>query len=379
MTDTDILIIGAGMAGVSVAAELAGSHRVQLWEREEHPGLHATGRSAAIYSETYGPSPVRALTRASRDFLFAGGGQSGPIFVTPRFILHLATAEQITVLDALHAQPDIAANCRRIGGAEAERIVPALRPGAVAAALLDPYGFDMDVHAIHQHYLHELRRLDGQMLCDRPLDALQWSGDHWIARSGDMAVTARIIVNAAGAWADPVACMAGLAPLGIIPKRRTAVLVDPPPGQDIADWPMTIDCEERFYFKPDAGKLLLSPADATPSEPCDAQPEEIDIAIAVDRVQQVADIPVRRVSHSWAGLRSFAADGVPVAGFDPDHPAFFWLAGQGGYGIQTAPALARMAAALLRGDAIPQDIEAQGLRSKDIAPGRLRTAALATQ
>ncbi|MBS0332200.1 MAG: FAD-binding oxidoreductase, partial [Proteobacteria bacterium] len=182
----------------------------------------------------------------------------------------------------------------------------------------------------------------------------------------------RVVIDAAGAWADQVAALAGVRPVGLQPMRRTAMMLDPPPGMDIHAWPAVIDVDELFYFKPDAGRLLASPADETPSDPCDAAPEELDVAICVDRVQQAADLPVRRVVRSWAGLRSFVADRSPVIGFDDAVPGFFWLAGQGGYGVQTAVAAARTAAALARGEGVPADIAAQGVTAAALSPTRLR-------
>ena len=191
-------------------------------------------------------------------------------------------------------------------------------------------------------------------------------------RTGGTSFAAPVVVNAAGAWADVVAELAGARPIGLQPMRRTALLVDPPEGVRIDDWPMVIDVEETFYFKPDAGLLLLSPADETPSPPCDAQPEALDVAVAIDRVQTATTLEVRRVRHRWAGLRSFVADRAPVAGWDPEAAGFFWLAGQGGYGIQTAPAMARTAAALLQNEALPGDLVDAGVDPRALSPERLQ-------
>jgi D-arginine dehydrogenase len=188
-------------------------------------------------------------------------------------------------------------------------------------------------------------------------------------------VSAPVLVNAAGAWADGVAETCGALRIGLQPLRRTALLVDPPTGVDIRDWPAVIDADEMFYFKPDAGKLLLSPADETPDKPGDAQPDDLDVAVAVDRVQMALDIDVQRVRHCWAGLRTFAPDRAPVVGFDPRTTGLFWCAGQGGYGIQSAPALARTAAALAKRESIPADVAAQGLKAEDLSPGRFMEAA----
>lgn len=364
----DILVIGAGMAGASVAAELSGTARVALLEAEERPGLHSTGRSAALFTTTYGPAPVRALSRASRRFLEEGRGPAGAPFLRPRGVMFLARADQAARAAALIAE--MGAALKPVTALAARDRVPLLRAEYLAEALADDVASDIDVDALHQHYLRGLRAAGSEVTCAAPVRGLARAGDCWKATTpaGDFA--APVIVNAAGAWADEVAALAGLAPIGLQPKRRTALLVAPPEGVAVDDWPMLVDVDEQFYVKPDAGMLLLSPADATPCPPCDAQPEELDIAIAVDRVQQALDLPVRRIAHRWAGLRSFVADGVPVAGFDPAAEGFFWLAGQGGYGIQTAPALARLAAALVRGEDVPQDIAAEGVSAADLAPGR---------
>ncbi|MEN8197687.1 MAG: FAD-binding oxidoreductase, partial [Pseudomonadota bacterium] len=197
-------------------------------------------------------------------------------------------------------------------------------------------------------------------------------GGGWIVDTPAGRFQAPVLVNAAGAWADEVAELTGLRPAGLTPKRRTVMLIDPPEGIDISAWPMTLDADEELYFKPDAGKLLLSPADETPSPPCDAQPEELDIAIAIDRLEKMTSLDVRRPSHKWAGLRTFAPDKTLIAGFDPDMDGFFWLAGQGGYGIQTSPSMGRIASALVAGDKFPPDLAALGLDKDVLGVERLR-------
>jgi len=364
----DVIVIGAGMAGASVAAELARSRRVILLEREDRPGRHATGRSAALHSEIYGAAPIRALTRASRD-AFLSPVDASP-FATQRDCLHIATAEQLPALEAFAALPDVAPAVTRLDGEGARALAPLLKPGVVVAALREQAAYDLDVDAIHQHYLRALKACGGVLVCDVALSSLSREDAAWVARWGEHSASAPLVIDAAGAWGDELAALAGVAPMGLQPMRRTIALVDLPDPAASRDWPMVIDIDEQFYFKPSSGQLLLSPADETPMAPCDAWPEELDIAIAVDRIQQVADLDVARVPHRWAGLRTFAPDRTPVVGFDPRAAGFFWLVGQGGYGIQTAPAMARLAAALALGQPAPADLLDQGLDIADLSPGR---------
>ncbi|HEY0597887.1 FAD-binding oxidoreductase [Sphingopyxis sp.] len=368
----DIVVIGAGIAGASVAAELSSDYKVLLVEQEARPGMHTTGRSAALHSEVYGNEAVRALTRASRDFSL--GGRDGRIFARPRGCLHLATFEQCGRLARLSGEPGMAGAAELVEGAALRARIPLLRDNC-AAALDERHAYDLDVDAIHQYYLAMLRANGGVLRASSRVETIEAMGGGWTLVAGGAEIRAGVIVNAAGAWGDEVACLAGVEPLGLQARRRTAIVVDAPEGVDVSGWPAVIDVDERYYFKPEGGRILMSPADETPSLPCDAFAEELDIALAIDRVQEVADIPVRRVPHSWAGLRTFAPDRTPVAGFDAAAPGFFWLVGQGGYGIQTAPALARMAAALVRGTPLPEDIAAHGVDPATCAPGRLRRAA----
>ena len=369
--DFDVAVVGAGMAGASAAAEIARTRRVVLLERESQPGYHSTGRSAALFSETYGNAVVRALSRASREFLYAppDGFVEHPL-VRTRGSLHVARNDQIAALNAFFALPDVAANARFVDANEARRICPLLRDGYAAAAILEPDAADVDVHALHQGYLRQFRARGGVLVTDAGVTALQRASAKWIVRTAAGEFEAPIVVNAAGAWADEFATLAGLDPLGITPNRRTALLVDAPAGIDVDSLPNTIDVEEQFYFKPDAGKLFLSPADETPSLPCDAQPDEMDIAIAIDRVQQAAAIDVRHVRRKWAGLRSFAPDRSPVIGYDERTKGFFWLAGQGGYGIQTAPAASLLAAALVSEGRVPDALAAFGVDEALVSPNR---------
>ena len=371
MLEADVIVVGSGIAGASVAAHLAATCTVILLEGETRPGYHATGRSAALFSEIYGNSVIRALTRASRDFMRRPDGEFTPSALTrPRASLFVATSAQLPALERLAALPDVAPETRRLTAGEARELCPALRADYVAAALLEHGSADIDVHALHDGYLRQCRRRGGRIVCDSLVHAVTHDGRRWRAEAPAATFAAPIIVNAAGAWADHVAGLAGVEPLGLMPLRRTAILVDAPGEFACSGWPMVIDIDEEFYFKPDAGSLLLSPADETPALPGDVQPEEWDVAVAVERIQTATTLDIRTLKRRWAGLRTFAPDRTPVVGFCAAKPGFFWLAGQGGYGIQTAPALSRAAAALILGETLPTDLLELGLRATDLSPSR---------
>lgn len=370
MDSYDIIVIGAGIAGASVAAELAdsGAH-VLLIEREAQAGYHTTGRSAALYSQSYGPPAIRALTRASDAYFKDPASEFAPHpLLRQRDVVYIARADQDAALQGL--RDELGDAVEPMDPAELQQHVPLLRPGYVAQALREASAADIDVDALHQLYLKRLRAAKGVLRTGAELRGLSRADGLWQVETRSARLAAPIVVNAAGAWADEVAAMAGVTTIGLTPKRRTALLITPPPDCNIVDWPMIIDADEEFYAKPDAGKLLISPADETPSPPCDAQPDEMDVAIAVDRFETAFDMQVRRIDHKWAGLRSFVADKSPVAGFAPQTDGFFWLAGQGGYGIQSAPALARAAAALIEGHAMPTDIVAEGITADVLSPTR---------
>lgn len=358
------------MAGASAAADLARTHRVLLLEGEDVLGVHSTGRSAAVFSETYGNRAIRSLTCASRDFLYHPPAEFGPYpLLRRRSWLQVASVSQAPALENLLANEDVALRVRRVCPEEALALCPPLRPETVAAGgAYDTDAADIDVDALHRGYLRLLRQHGGAILTGAQVTALVRSGGRWCVESTAGAFEASTVINAAGAWADRIATLAGVAPMQIQPCRRTAVLVELSGGETSGEWPLTIDIEEAYYFKPDAGLLLISPADETPVEPCDVHPDELDVAIAIDRVERATLMSIRRVRRSWAGLRSFAPDRSPVIGFDGAAPGFFWLAGQGGYGIQTAPAAARLAAALVREETLPQSLAS--LDPTCVAPGR---------
>ncbi|XHS78268.1 NAD(P)/FAD-dependent oxidoreductase [Burkholderiaceae bacterium UC74_6] len=365
----DCLVIGAGMAGASAAAALSAHGEVVILETESQPGYHSTGRSAALYSALYGNAVVRALTRASLAYFQAPREHA---LLRLRETLFLVGAGQEPEAEAFAADADIRQFTHRMSADEVVARVPILQRERVAGALLDPGSADIEVDLAHQGFLRQARANGAQLQLNAPLLALEREGQHWIAHTAQGDFRAPLIVNAAGAWADEVAAMAGVAPLGLQPLRRTAVLVDVPGGLDASSWPAVIAVDESQYFKPDAGLLLVSAADETPSPPCDAQPEELDVAIAVDRFETLTGRPVRHVRHQWAGLRVFSPDRTPVLGFEPGAPGFFWCAGQGGYGIQTSPAMGRAAAALALGQALPVDLLDLGIEAGQLSPSRLR-------
>jgi D-arginine dehydrogenase len=373
MAKFDFLVIGGGMAGTSVAAVLAKDAKVALLEAEEQVGFHATGRSAALFSEIYGNAAIRALSRASRPFFFKPDRTfcSVPL-VRPRGTLFLATKAQMETLTSFAALPDVALDTRLVTPAQMKEICPLLRDDYIAGGLYERGSMDIEVHELQSSYLRQFRQRGGLLLTNARATAITRRGSEWVVEAAGEELVAPCIINAAGAWADDVATLAGIAPIGVRPHRRTAALIERPATVSIESWPLLIDIDEEFYVKPDAGLLLLSPADETPSDPCDAQPEELDIAIAAHRVEAAIDIKVERIKHSWAGLRSFVPDRSPVVGYDPDSTGFFWLAGQGGYGIQTAPAMAQVAAALALGKPMPTTISSFGVTAADIAPDRLR-------
>lgn len=378
MQEFDIAIIGAGIAGASLAAMLVADgvpgQRILLVERESFPGYHTTGRSAALYSALYGNSTVSVLTAESRAFFLAppSGFAEHPL-LTPRGVLYIADTNGVDqVREIAQTAARVGIRAEEFSSTTARDMVPILRPGPLCTALWEPDAMDMDVHAIHQGYLRQARAAGVVLRTDTAPDTLEWRDDAWSLVVGGARIRARMLVNAAGAWADEVAHMAGMPKVGLAPLRRTAMMLDPPPGFDIHRWPAVIDAGGGFYFKPDAGMILASPADETPSAPCDAQADEWDIAVCIDRIQAAVDLPVRRVSRSWAGLRSFVADRSPVVGSPSGHPEFFWFAGQGGYGIQMAPALAQVGAALLTTGRLPGSIADQGVTLSMLSPDRCK-------
>jgi len=370
----DFLIIGGGIAGTSIGYWLARHGRVLLLEREAQPGYHSTGRSAALFAETYGTRQVRVLTMASRSFFDAPpeGFADRPL-LSPRGALIVATIGQDELLRAEWQALSTASNQVQLLPPEmACAMVPALRPEKILGAIYDPGAADVDVHALHQGYLRGLRQHGGVVVCEADVTALRQTGSGWLLCARGRQYAAPIVVNAAGAWADKVARLAGVLPIGLTPKRRSAFMFSAPEALDTKRWPLTTGIAEDWYFKPDAGMLLGSPANADPVEPHDVQPEELDIATGIFHIEEMSTLRIRRPTRTWAGLRSFVADGDLVGGFDPVTPGFFWLAAQGGYGIQTSPAMGETCAALVRGKPIPPHISDFGLSLEMLSPARLK-------
>lgn len=375
MDRPDVVVIGGGIAGVSVAAELAPRARVLLLEREPHLALHTTGRSAAQYLENYEGPLVRRLTLASRPF-FAhppDGFADAPL-LSPRPLLTFGRADQLDLLEAeVRKGSELVPSIHRIDRQEALRLCPALRPEVVAGAVLEPDALDLDVAAIHQGYVRRARAAGAEIRTSAGVERLDRRGGAWLVTTASGTVEAPLVVDAAGAWAEELAVAAGVAPIGLRPFRRTAFTVPGPPGSKT--WPLVHPVDMSFYVKPEAGgQLLCSLADETPSPPCDARPEEEDVALAIERINEATTLDIRYVRSAWAGLRSFVADRNPVVGPDPEADGFAWLAGQGGFGIQTAPALARAAAGLLLDGELPADLRALGIAAADLSPQRCRAA-----
>lgn len=344
--ELDVAVVGGGIAGVSVAGVLAGTPglRVAVLEREPQLGYHASGRSAAAFLESYGSPEIRALTQASRATLDAAG------LLAPRPLVWLAPAEDAPKLAALvEAEPAL----RTASEAEVRSLCPAIRPGWSALSAIEEGAQDLDVAGLLEHY----RRLavTGGVTFHTGVSIEDgfWVDDRWVLRTGLGLVSARTVVNAAGAWADDLARRCGLFELGLVPYRRTVAVVSAAADRS---WPLVADIDDNFYFRPEGDGLLVSPADETRSEPVDARPETEDVALALERVNEATTLELRHVRTTWAGLRTFAPDRNPVVGFSD--PGFCWLAGQGGYGMQTAPAMATLAAALVRGDAVPPPLPA---------------------
>lgn len=362
----DIAVIGAGMAGASIAAEIAAlagpGTSVLLLEAERQPGYHTTGRSAAFWEECYGGPAIVPLTLASGPYLRDGG------FLTTRGALYVARrGDEAEVAAFMHRFAGTGVRIEPLARDRLAPMIPGLRPGW-DLAIHQPACADIDVAGLHAHYL-ALAREGGVTL--RPaarIAALERDCAGWRLMTDDGGeISAGTVVNAAGAWADTVAAMAGARPLGIQPLRRTVAQLRIDPSVP-ASLPLVLDLAGRFYFKPESGRLWLSPHDETPSDPCDAAAEELDVALAIDRLEQVVDWRVQAVERRWAGLRSFAPDRRPVYGRDARMPGFFWFAGQGGFGIQTAPAAARLGAQLLLGQ--PRDAMTEGLDPALYAPDR---------
>ncbi|EQM67886.1 NAD(P)/FAD-dependent oxidoreductase [Pseudomonas solani] len=374
MNQLDFIIIGAGIAGASTGYWLSRQGKVAVLEREEHAGYHSTGRSAALYTVAYGTPQVRALTGASRAFFDnpPQGFSEHPI-LTPRGEMVVDFSDDP---DELRRQFDSAresvAEVQLLDADQACALVPVLRREKVFGAMLDPSAADIDTDALHQGYLRGIRRNGGTVHTGHDVQAIAREGDLWRVTTGQGEFSAPVLVNAAGAWCDGLAALAGVRPLGLQPKRRAAFIFAAPEGVDSHAWPALVSLDESFYFKPDAGMLLGSPANADPVDAHDVQPEELDIAMGIHQIEEHTHMSIRRPARTWAGLRSFFADGDLVAGYDDKAPGFFWVAGQGGYGIQTSAAMGEASASLILRQPLPEHLGRFGLNEAMLSPARLR-------
>lgn len=372
----DFLCIGAGIAGASSGYELSKHGKVIIAERENAPDFHSTGRSAAMYSAVYESTVISALTSASHSFLenaVDDGFAKNPV-LNPRGILCIARPDQQEALDKMMTQfGPLVPSLEKLDQKDALALdgTSHLNPDYMAGAAWEPEGKDIDVHELHQSYLKDLKANKGEVLLNAEVRTVTRRGDIWRVETATDTIETQVIVNAAGAWADQIAALAGAKPIGLTPLRRTVITFGGlPPTINVNRLVYVRDIEELFYFRPEGGHLLGSPADETPVPPGDVQPEELDIAVAADRIEPAICFPIRKIDHKWAGLRNFTADRMPVAGFDSDLPGFFWLTGQGGAGIMTAPALARITASLITSQEIPADIAAKNITADILSPAR---------
>ena len=376
----DVVVIGAGIAGTSVSYFLSNYARVLVLERESQPGMHSTGRSAALFSETYGSAQVRALTRASRSFLDRPPhGFVEHALLSPRGALVIGTREQSAQIENdYEAMRGDTPQLQLLDGQRMCSLVPVLEPQFAQCGFYEPGAVDIDVNSLHQGFIRGLKKRGSRLECGVQIHAIERLRGEWLLEvsmrgAQPHSLRAPIVIDAAGAWADEVAVLAGVAPLGIEPRRRSAFLFEPPEGIDVAHWPFVTSVAEDFYFKPDAGLLLGSPANADPVEPHDVQAEDLDIAMAIDRIERATTMRIQRPMRPWAGLRSFVADGGLVGGFDTAARGFFWLAALGGYGIQTCAAMGEACTHLVLGRPIPAHLADAGLSAAMLGIERLRS------
>ena len=373
--NTRFLIIGGGIAGASAGYALAEYGEVVLVEREAQCGYHTTGRSAALLTEAWETALVRRITAAGRGFFESPPSEFSSVpLVQPRPIMLIGRSDQREAVDSSAADArENVASARLIDGDEAMELCPVLRPGYVDRAVLEPGGRAVDVDALLQGFLRGIRRRGGRVLTGSPVTRIRGDGSGWRVQAGEHEIGAEVLVNAAGAWADRVAALADVSPIGLHPMRRTAFTFAPPVGLDVREWPAVVDIDEQFYFMPEGVQLLGSLAEQTAMEPHDVRHEEIDVAVAIDRIQEATTLEIRSIQRAWAGLRTFTPDRVPVVGPDPDHPTFFWLAGQGGFGIMTSPGMASIATSLIIDGDMPQSLVAIGIEAAPLLPDRFRT------
>ena len=381
----DYVIIGAGIAGASLAYRLRNSGRILVVETESQAGYHSSGRSAAMFMETYGTATIRGLTRASRAFFETppDGFCEHPV-MTPRGVLYIAREDQKQLFDdTLQQLRNSGANVSIVSAAEVLKRVPCVRPEGLIGAIEENDAQDLDVHAILQGFLKGARQAGVEFSYGTSVNSAEHIDNTWHMELGNgSTVVASKVVNAAGAWGQRVGTLFGAVQVGLQPKRRSAFTFQPPIAAADAQtalsasdkWPAVVGIDESFYFKPDAGQLLGSPANADPVDPHDVVAEELDIAIGIDRIMSATTMEIRRPSHTWAGLRSFVNDGEFVIGWDPNVSNLFWLVGQGGYGIQTSPGASLLAANLLRNEALDASLQNEKIDVSALAPARFATA-----
>lgn len=376
MSEVEVIVIGGGIAGVSVGYELAKSKRTVVLERESRGDFHATGRNAACFAQNYGPPIVRRLTAASRSFMEQPPSDfAGAALLSPRGILTLAPKAQRDTLDqALAVASELGSPMERIGMDEASRLLPPLRGGFAETAAFDRLNQDIDVSLLYQSYLQGYLKRGGAFHTSVEIGTIEAHGKGWRVRTAEGTLEAPVLVNAAGAWGDQVAALAGVPPVGLVAYRRTAFTFSAADWrEEHASWPMFKDADETFYCKPFERGYFASPAEAIPEPPGDAQATQADVDATISRIQEAADLPVNEVTRYWAGLRTFSPDKAPVVGSDPDAPGFFWLVGQGGYGIKTAPALAKITSALIQKGEWPALASQHGLAEQELSVTRLRS------
>ena len=371
--NSDFIIVGSGIAGMSAAFRLSNYGKVIVLEKEAHLGFHTTGRSAAFFTENYGNKTIRALTKASRKFLETPPKlfKNNPLMSLNGGSLFISNSNQSNVIDKeLKFAKETSANVYEISKKEALKMVPAIKEKYLNRALHEPHSKVMDVDLIHQGYARCTKNNNGKILFNQEVISISKNKSSWDIKTKTDKFSSPIIINAAGAWCDEVAITANCTPLGIKPKKRTVIIFKNSNKYSISRWPVVIDIEDNFYFKPEAGKFLASPADETDSPPCDAQPDEIDIAITVDRIEKATNLKISHIDHKWAGLRSFYSDRTPVVGEDQTNSGFYWLAGQGGYGIQTSPSVSKILECLITGKKWPEKLKELSINPETLSPKR---------
>ncbi|MDR9450364.1 MAG: FAD-binding oxidoreductase [Acidimicrobiia bacterium] len=373
MEHADFIVIGAGIAGASAAYRLARHGKVVVLETEAAAGYHTTGRSAALFTESFEIGIVRELVMASRSFLEGPPvGFADLSLLAPLPFLFIGREDQLDSLTAAFETGRDIPHVGWVGPEDVRTLCPAVRPGYAAGGVYEAGAMTIDVDALLQGYLRGVRAAGGVVRLKRQVTSIDRAGGRWLVTTGTEQTSAGVVVNAAGAWADRVGALAGGQPIGLVPMRRTAFTFSPPRSADPGSWPVVCDVDEAFYFKPEAKQLMGSLAEETPMDPHDVRPDEIDVALAIERIEAATSMQIRHVSSTWAGLRSFVADRRPVVGWDPDLEGVFWVAGQGGFGIMTSPAISRACEGLIVDGRLPDELEAFGVTAEALGPARLR-------